>query len=51
MLTRYSNYKKTDHNWKKYPNIKYAKYEEKDYVVRNYASEKINWLKNMVESF
>ncbi len=49
MPTRGSNYQKNSYSWKEYPNIKYVKYNEKGYVAENYISEKINWLKDIVE--
>jgi len=49
MLTRYGNYKRNSYSWKECSSIKYVKYNEKGHIVRNYISEKINWLEDAVE--
>ncbi len=49
ILTRYDNCKRNGHSLKEYFNIKCVKYEEKSYIVRNCASEKINWLEDTIE--
>ncbi len=49
MPTRCSNCKRNSYNWKEYPNIKYAKCSKKGHVAKNYISEKINWLEDMVK--
>src|SRR6266498_5047781 len=49
MPTRCDNCKRNGHIWKECPSIKCAKYGKKGYVVKNYHSEKINWLEDIVE--
>ncbi len=49
MPTRCGNCKKNGHTWKEYPSIKYVKCGEKRHVAGNCHSEKINWLKDIVE--
>ena len=49
MLTRCGNCKRNGHTWKECPNIKCAKYDEKEHVAENCHSEKINWLEDIFE--
>jgi len=51
MSTRCGNCKRNGHTWNECPSIKYAKCDEKRHVAGNCISEKINWLKDIVESF
>ncbi len=49
MPTKYGNYKRNGHTWKKCSSIKYAKCGEKGYIAENCHSKKINWLEDTVK--
>ncbi len=44
-----NNCQRNGYSWKECLSIKYAKCNEKGHVAENYFSEKINWLKNIIE--